>query len=143
VSHYEPRSFIDEGAYPPIGNEHDNTADQRFSDTDVAEQLGRYTAEVDLLLDDLVIEEEARMLSEDAMGVQEPTCLDLSAAEFPSPIQMPLQTPQLSDPMPEHEHKELATGSGSPPSPRSKHISKPARDVVKQADGRFHCPLED
>jgi hypothetical protein len=81
---YEPRSFIYEGACPPIGDEHDHNADQRFSDTDVAEHLSQYTAEAALLPDDGVIEEEARMLSEDDVGVQGPTWLDLSTAEFPS-----------------------------------------------------------
>jgi hypothetical protein len=107
---YEPRNFIHEGKYPPIGDEHDHTAGRRFPDTDVAEQLSQYTAEAALLLDDQAMDDEARMLSY-----------------------------LLSD----HEHKEPSPDLGSPPSPRSKHISKPARDVIKQADGRFHCRLED
>jgi hypothetical protein len=141
---YEPRSFMHEGAYPPIGEEHDHTADQRFSDTDVAEQLSQYTAEATMLPDDRgVLEDDTRMLTEDVVNEQDPTRLDLTSAEFPSPIQVPLPTPQISESIPDHELKEPSPGIDSPASPRSKQIPKPNRDVIKQADGRFHCPLED
>ncbi|KAI9163020.1 fungal specific transcription factor [Paramyrothecium foliicola] len=141
---YEPRSFMHEGAYPPIGDEHDHAADQRFSDTDVAEQLSQYTAEAAMLPDDrVVMDDDTRLLSEDVVTGPDSTRLDLSTAEFPSPMQVPLPTPHIPDTLPEHELKEPSPGIGSPPSPRSKNISKPARDVVKQADGRFHCPLDD
>lgn len=49
---YEPRNFIHEGAYPPIGDEHDHGVEQRFTDSDVAEQLSHYTTEASLLPDD-------------------------------------------------------------------------------------------
>ncbi|KAJ3498979.1 hypothetical protein NLG97_g703 [Lecanicillium saksenae] len=49
---YEPRSFIHEGAYPPIGDEHDHGADNRFTDSDVAEHLSHYTSDAAMLQDD-------------------------------------------------------------------------------------------
>ena len=124
---YEPRSFIHEGAYPPIGDEHDH-GDQRYTDSDVAEHLSHYTADASLLGDDRGI------MSDDA-SVQDGTRLDLGAA-FPSPIQM-------SVPEPMSDSKDPSPSVSSPPSSRVKPIPKPDRDVKKQADGKFHCPLGD
>lgn len=45
---YEPRNFMHEGAYPSMGDDHD----QRFTDNDVAEQLSHYTTEADMLPDE-------------------------------------------------------------------------------------------
>ncbi|TWU79215.1 hypothetical protein ED733_008973 [Metarhizium rileyi] len=133
---YEPRSFIHEGAYPPIGDEHDHDhgADQRFTDSEVAEHLSHYTSDAALLGDD-------RSILDDGSGVQDATRLDLSAAGFSSPIQVSLHAPSI--PEPSSESKDPSPGIGSPPSSRIKPIPKPDRDVVKQSDGRFHCPLDE
>lgn len=137
---YEPRNFIHEGAYPSIGDEHDHAADQRFTDSDVAEQLSHYTAEASMLPDDRgVLGDDRGMMPEDAAAVQEATRLDLGPS-FPSPMQATMQSPTL-DGLP--EQKDLSPGAGSPPSSRVKPIPKPDRDVIKQADGKFHCPLDD
>lgn len=136
---YEPRSFIHEGAYPPIGDEHDHTHDQRFTDNDVAEQLSHYTTEVSMLPDDrVVLGDDRGMMPEDAVAVQEATQLDLTHATFPSPVQAALHGALDSL----HDDKDLSPSAGSPTS-RAKLIIKPDRDVVKQADGKFHCPLDE
>ncbi|KAF7550166.1 hypothetical protein G7046_g8101 [Stylonectria norvegica] len=167
---YEPRNFIHEGAYPPIGDEHDHAADQRFTDNDVAEQLSHYTTEASMLPDDRsLLGDDRGMMPEDAATIQEATRLDLphpsfpspmqvqmqipslsnslpddkdlTHSSFPSPIQDPMHTPSLNDPL--SDEKDLSPGAGSPSSSRIKPIPKPDRDVVKQADGKFHCPLDD
>ncbi|RSL88731.1 hypothetical protein BHE90_013788 [Fusarium euwallaceae] len=138
---YEPRTFIHEGGYPPIGDDHDHTADQRFTDNDVAEQLSHYTTDAAMLPDNTgVLGDDRGMMPEDAAAVQEATRLDLTHTSFPSPIQATMQEPSL-DPLP--EDKDLSPGAASPPSSRIKPIPKPDRDVVKQADGKFHCPLDE
>ncbi|KAF4459428.1 fungal specific transcription factor [Fusarium albosuccineum] len=137
---YEPRNFIHEGGYPPIGDDHDHTADQRFTDSDVAEQLSHYTTEAAMLPDGTgVLGDDRGMMPEDAAAVQEATRLDLGHPTFPSPIQAAMQAPSLDLP----DDKDLSPGAGSPPTSRIKPIPKPGRDVVKQADGKFHCPLDD
>ncbi|KAH7011413.1 hypothetical protein EDB80DRAFT_388633 [Ilyonectria destructans] len=139
---YEPRNFIHEGAYPPIGDEHDHAADQRFTDNDVAEQLSHYTAEAAMLPDDrVVLGDDRGMIPEDATAIQEATRLDLGHASFPSPLQAAMQVPPSLDPL--QDEKDLSPGVGSPPSLRIKPIPKPDREVAKQADGKFHCPLDD
>ncbi|KAF4979497.1 hypothetical protein FZEAL_4317 [Fusarium zealandicum] len=136
---YEPRNFIHEGGYPPIGDDHDHTVDQRFTDNDVAEQLSHYTTEAALLPDTSVLDDRG-MMPEDAATIQEATRLDLGHPSFPSPIEAAMQAPSL-DPLP--DDKELSPSPGSPPASRIKPIPKPDRDVVKQADGKFHCPMDD
>ncbi|KAK9445338.1 zinc finger domain-containing protein [Metarhizium brunneum] len=131
---YEPRSFIHEGAYPPIGDEHDHAADQRYTDSEVAEHLSHYTSDAALLGDD-------RSIMDDGTSVPDATRLDLGATGFSSPIQVSLHAPSIPEPI--SESKDASPGIGSPPSSRTKTIPKPDRDVVKQADGKFHCPLEE
>ncbi|KAG5997411.1 hypothetical protein E4U54_002364 [Claviceps lovelessii] len=147
---YEPRAFLHEGAYPPVGEEHDQDhhgADQRYTDSDVAEHLSHYTADASLLEDDRmgddrIGDERAIMVVEDECAVaQDAAPLDLEP-KFPSPIPESLHASSLPpDAIP--ESKEPSPGTGSPASLRIKTIAKPDRDVVKQADGKFHCPLED
>ncbi|RFU77216.1 hypothetical protein TARUN_4997 [Trichoderma arundinaceum] len=138
---YEPRSFIHEGAYPPIGDEHDH-AEQRYTDSDVAEHLSHYTAEASILPDERgVIGDERDILADDDAVVQETSQLDLGAPEFSSPLQVALHAPPLPDPIP--ETKELAQNEVSSPSSRIKPIIKPEREVHKKSDGKFHCPLDD
>ncbi|KAI5462104.1 hypothetical protein BGZ63DRAFT_354978 [Mariannaea sp. PMI_226] len=141
---YEPRSFIHEGAYPSIvGDEHDHTPEQRYTDNDVAEQLSHYTREAALLPDERDVLGDSRdMMTEDA-GVQDATRLDLTHATFPSPLPDGLPLPSAIDPLPTSLEKEITPTVGSPPSSRIKPIPKPDRDVTKQADGKYHCPLDD
>lgn len=137
---YEPRSFIHEGAYPPIGDEHDHAAEQRYTDSDVAEHLSHYTAEASMLPDDRgVIGDERDILADDDAVVQDTAQLDLGAPEFSSPLQVALHAP-LPDPIP--ESKDLPSEISSPSS-RLKAIIKPEREVHKKSDGKFHCPLDD
>ncbi|KAG6004957.1 hypothetical protein E4U21_000580 [Claviceps maximensis] len=147
---YEPRSFLHEGAYPPIGEEHDpdHGADQRYTDSEVAEHLSHYTADASLLEDDRMendrIGDERGILVvvDDGCAVaQDDAPLDLEP-KFPSPIPESLHAPSLP-PEPTPESKEPSPGVGSPASLRIKTIIKPDRDVVKQADGKFHCPLDE
>ncbi|KAG5970308.1 hypothetical protein E4U55_001752 [Claviceps digitariae] len=146
---YEPRSFLHEGAYPPIGEEHDQDhgADQRYTDSEVAEHLSHYTADASLLeddrmADDRIGDDRTIMVVEDECAVaQDAAPLDLEP-KFPSPIPESLHAPSIP-PEPIPESKEPSPGMGSPASLRIKTIAKPDRDVVKQADGKFHCPLDD
>ncbi|PNY26840.1 Uncharacterized protein TCAP_03232 [Tolypocladium capitatum] len=150
---YEPRSFLQEGAYPPIGDEHDHhhAADQRFTDSDVAEHLSHYTADASMLADERevlgdgrnVLADDRGIMSDDAGEVQDTTRLDLGSTGFPSPIQVSLPDPRsIPDGLP--ERKDPSPGVGSPSlASRIRPIPKPDRDVTKQADGKFHCPLSD
>lgn len=137
---YEPRNFIHEGAYPSMGDEHDHAADQRYTDNDVAEQLSHYTTE-GMLPDDRDVMGDDRGMMHDDGTMDDGTRLDLSGPGFSSPIQVHMQAPQLSEPVPESKDESPA-GDASPPS-RSKTLTKPEREAVKQADGKFHCPLAD
>ncbi|KAF5235003.1 hypothetical protein FANTH_11842 [Fusarium anthophilum] len=140
---FEPRNFIHDGSYPPIGDDHDHGADQRFTDSDVAEQLSHYTTEASMLPDTTgVLGDDRGMMPEDAAAVQEATRLDLGPHSFPSPIEDAMQAPSL-DPLP--DDKDLSPSIESPPpsSSRVKSIPKPERDAVKGADGKFHCTLDD
>lgn len=137
---YEPRSFIHEGAYPPIGDEHDHGADQRFTDSDVAEHLSHYTAEAGMLQDDRDVMDDRGMLH-DPSGGPDGTRLDLGPADFSSPLDMAVSAADMSPALP--DSKDPSPGLDSLPSSRIKPIPKPSRAVAKQADGKFHCPLDD
>ncbi|KIL96604.1 hypothetical protein FAVG1_01348 [Fusarium avenaceum] len=139
---FEPRNFMHDGGYPPIGDDHDHTADQRFTDNDVAEQLSHYTTEASMLPDSTgVLGDDRGMMPEHAAAVQEATRLDLGHSDFPSPIEAALQAPTL-DPLP--DDKDLSPSIGSPPAAsRIKPIAKPEREAVKGADGKFHCTQDD
>ncbi|POR32412.1 Uncharacterized protein TPAR_07388 [Tolypocladium paradoxum] len=159
---YEPRSFLHEGAYPPIGDEHDHdhdhAADQRYTDSDVAEHLSHYTADASILADERevlgdgrdvlgddrgVLGDDRGIMSDDAGAVQDATRLDLGPTGFSSPIQVPLPDPP-SMPNALRGSKDPSPCVGSPSSAsRIRPIPKPDRDVAKQADGKFHCPLPD
>jgi hypothetical protein len=83
-----------------------------------------------------------RGLMDDGSVVQDATRLDLGATGFSSPIQVSLHAPSIPDHMP--ESKDPSPGIGSPTQgSRVKPIPKPDRDVVKQPDGKFHCPLDE
>ncbi|KAF5001881.1 hypothetical protein FGRMN_728 [Fusarium graminum] len=139
---FEPRNFMHDGGYPPIGDDHDHTADQRFTDNDVAEQLSHYTTEASMLPDSTgVLGDDRGMMPEHAAAVQEATRLDLGHTEFPSPIEAAMQAPTL-DPLP--DDKDLSPSIGSPPpASRIKPIAKPEREAVKGPDGKFHCTQDD
>ena len=139
---YEPRSFIHEGGYPPIGDEHDHTGDHsRFTDSDVAEQLSHYTNEAAMLPDDREVLGDDRDLLHDTSSVSDAARLELAAASFPSPLHVPVHPPSLPDDLP--GSKEPSPGASSPSSSRNKSVAKPEREAVKQTDGKFHCPLID
>ncbi|UKZ75025.1 hypothetical protein TrVFT333_002697 [Trichoderma virens FT-333] len=124
------------------GDEHDHVAEQRYTDSDVAEHLSHYTAEASLLPDDRgVIGDERDILADDDGVVPEASQLDLGAPEFSSPLQVALHAPPLPDPIP--ENKEPSRSDISSPSSRLKQIPKPEREVHKKSDGKFHCPLDD
>lgn len=142
---YEPRSFISEPAYPSMGDDHDHHHEQRYTDNDVAEQLSQYTREASMLPDDTdVMGDDQSLLPDDpdtAVVDDEGTRLeDLTVDTFPSPLRVSLPPPSLPDPA-------TALKSDSPredsPSARPKGMPKPDRDVTKQDDGKFHCPLTD
>ncbi|EJP67591.1 C2H2 transcription factor [Beauveria bassiana ARSEF 2860] len=138
---YEPRSFIHEQPYPLIGDdEHDPGADQRFTDSDVAEHLSHYTADASLLQDDRDLMDERALLHDPSDG-PDGTRLDLGVADFSSPLEVPMSAPDMSPALP--DSKDPSPSAESPTSSRITSIPKPSRTVSKQADGRFHCPLED
>lgn len=138
---YEPRNFIHEGAYPPIDDDQDHGAENRYTDNDVAEQLSHYTAEAAMLPDRDVMGEDRDILPQDGNDVHDASRLDLSSAGFASPIQVPLGNNSISDQLP--DSKEPSPGTDSSPSSRIKPIPKPNRNVAKQIDGKFHCPLDE
>ncbi|KAJ6437192.1 fungal specific transcription factor [Purpureocillium lavendulum] len=156
---YEPRNFIHEGAYPSIGEDHDHDddhcADQRFTDSDVAEHLGHYTADTSLLADDGDVLDDRGVLVDDrgALGddrgiladdgsVQDASRLDLGPTGFSSPIQVSLTAPPMAEAL--SEGKDTSPGAGSPSSiNRVKAVPKPDREVAKGPDGRFHCTISD
>ncbi|KAF4120024.1 BRLZ protein [Geosmithia morbida] len=176
---YEPRSFMHEGTYPPIGDEHDHGADHRYTDSDVAEHLSHYTAgAAGMLPDDRDgimgdHDDQSGIMGDHNTGVvdDDPSRLDLDPTGFSSPIQLPMQTTTMQEPpqgmhddandvpdndssnnvltvKPESPMTVAMGGGGDSPQPpssssRSKTMSKPDREAVKQADGKFHCPLHD
>ncbi|GAO18892.1 hypothetical protein UVI_02046070 [Ustilaginoidea virens] len=80
-------------------------------------------------------------MGDDGTGLQDAARLDLGANRFQSPIPVSLHAPSIPEPI--SESKDASPGVESPPSSRVKPIPKPDRDVAKQADGKFHCPLDD
>lgn len=142
---YEARNFIHEDSYPPMDDEHDHAADQRY-DNDVAEQLSHYTTEAGMLAEDRDVMGDDRGMMADGSGVvEDATRLDLSASGYPSPIQVPIQAPHLPDPISEpkiSESKDPTPAAESPLS-RSKTMGKPDREAVRQPDGKYYCPLPE
>lgn len=148
-----------DGAYPPIGDEHDHGADQRFSDNDVAEQLSHYTNEALLaderaalddraamseraVMDERTVLDEEQVLLQDDTTAQDAARLDLDDASFPSPIQVALEAQQIPEGQP--DSKDSSPAAGSPLSTRMKNLPKPDRpQIPKAADGKFHCTVED
>lgn len=88
-----------------------------------------------------VLGDDRDMMPEDAAAVQDATRLDLSHPSFPSPLPDSLPAPSTLD-LPPIIEKEVSPAASSPSS-RSKPIPKPDRDVVKSADGKYHCPMEE
>ena len=122
-----------------MGDEHDH-ADQRFSENDVAEQLSHYTTEAGMLPDDRDLMGDDRGMMGDDPGVVDDGRLDLGGPGFSSPLPGSLEPPHMQEPLP--ESKSVSPSAESPQS-RVKGMAKPDRDAVKQADGKFHCPLAD
>ncbi|KAK4095414.1 hypothetical protein Purlil1_210 [Purpureocillium lilacinum] len=156
---YEPRNFIHEGAYPSIGEDHDHDdhdgADQRFTDSEVAEHLSHYTADASLLADEREVLDDRDVLGDDrgVMGddrgimaddssVQDASRLDLGPTGFSSPLQVSLTAPSMAEAL--SDGKDPSPGAGSPSSiNRVKAVAKPDREVTKGPDGRFHCAMPD
>lgn len=154
---YEPRSFMTDGAYPSIGmgDEHDHGVDQRFTDNDVADQLSQYTEAAMLAADRAEAEEQTHddknvidertfihddqgLLDTDALTHRDAHQLDLTPSHYASPVALPLVRETLPD------SKDSTPVGDSPRSSRTKNLPKPERpDVVKGADGKFHCTVED
>lgn len=142
---YEPRSFISEGAYPSMGDDHDHHHEQRYTDNDVAEQLSHYTRETSMLPDEtdvlgddrvLLVDEPHTTVVDDATQLE-----DLTVDAFPSPLRVAsLPPPSLPDPASVLKSESPREDS---PTLRPKGMAKPDRDVSKQDDGKFHCPLPD
>lgn len=127
-----------------MGDDHDHH-EQRYTDNDVAEQLSHYTREASMLPDDTDVMGDDRGLMPDdphAGVVDDNTQLeDLTINTFPSPLRV------SSPPPPSLPDPASALKSDSPredsPTLRPKGMPKPDRDVSKQDDGKFHCPLSD
>ncbi|TEA14993.1 Cell wall transcription factor ACE2 [Colletotrichum sidae] len=149
---YEPRNFIHDGSYPPIGDpEHDHNGDPnaQYQATDVPD-LSSYTTTASMLADERSLMVDS--LVDDPVGVSDPTRLDLSAPPNLTSLPSGLQ-PAMPDSLPSSTNtnsnnisnninnapslKDEAEAS-TPPS-RVKCIPKPEREVTKQADGKFYC----
>ncbi|KAF6818392.1 fungal specific transcription factor [Colletotrichum musicola] len=141
---YEPRNFMHDGSYPPIGDpDHDHNADlhaAQFQASDVPD-LASYNAATSMLSDERSMIPDG--LVDDPVGVSDATRLDLSApptlASLPSNLApaLPEPLPSNNTPAPVASHKDEA--EASTPSSRVKCIPKPEREVTKQADGKFYC----
>lgn len=113
---YDPKSFIHEGAYPPLGDDRDNDTEsdhqERLTDNDVAEQLQRYTNEV---------------MGADLLG----ETISIDPPEFVPP------------PVVEQLPSDTASASPQPDARKVVRPPKPDRQVTKKADGKYHCSRED
>ncbi|OLN86468.1 Transcriptional factor SWI5 [Colletotrichum chlorophyti] len=160
---YEPRNFMHDGSYPPIGDpDHDHNVDptSQYQATDVPE-LASYNPSPSMLEDDRSLLPDG--LDDNSIDVSDATRLDLSAppplASLPANLPPNLSTnlssnlssnlsanlaaslpanlsPTLPEPLPSN-HKDDA--EASTPSSRVKCIPKPEREVTKQPDGKFYC----
>lgn len=135
---YEPRNFMHEGNYPPMDDDH--TADGRYGD-DVAEQLSHYTTEAGMSLEDGDTMGDGRGLLSDN-GLVDDDRLDLGGPGFSSPLHLPVPAPQMHDVETLPSSKEVSPSADSPTS-RGKTMSKPEREAIKAADGKFHCCIAD
>ncbi|KAF4429109.1 Cell wall transcription factor ACE2 [Colletotrichum fructicola] len=137
---YEPRNFMHDGSYPPIGDpDHDhNDPTAQYQASDVPE-LASYNPTTSMLGDDRSLMPDG--LGDTTIDVPDATRLDLSAP--PSLASLPSNLPPaMPDPLPSNNtvvtpHKDEA--EASTPSSRVKCIPKPEREVTKQADGKFYC----
>lgn len=127
---YEPRSFMHDGSYPPIGDpDHDHADDPRvqFPSPDVSD-LGPYSLPASMSADDRSMMSDA--LASEAVMVSDAQLNMTSASALAS---LPSNLPDTL-PSNDKEDSDAATTSA-----RSKCIPKPDRDVQKQADGKFYC----
>ncbi|GKT44973.1 transcriptional regulator CBF1 [Colletotrichum spaethianum] len=133
---YEPRNFMHDGSYPPIGDpDHDHNVDPtaQYQATDVPD-LASYNPTASMLGDDRSLMPDG--LDDGSVGVSDATRLDLSAP--PTLASLPSQLPPaLPEPLPSNNNKD--DGEASTPSSRVKCIPKPEREVTKQPDGKFYC----
>ncbi|OHE97192.1 C2H2 transcription factor [Colletotrichum orchidophilum] len=132
---YEPRNFMHDGSYPPIGDhDHDHVLDQtgQYQASDVPD-LASYNPTSSMLGDDRSLMPDG--LDDGSVGVPDATRIDLSApttlASLPSSL-----PPSLPEPLPSNNKDE---GEASTPTSRVKCIPKPEREVTKQPDGKFYC----
>jgi hypothetical protein len=129
---YEPRTFIHDGTYPPIGDpEHDHNDDPsgRYPSPEVPE-LGPYNPPPPMMSDDRgLLGDERALMQDDSVSV----VADVARLDLPAPpISLP---PTLSDPVaPMLDDTEPST-----PATRIKPIPKPDREVTKANDGKFYC----
>ncbi|WYZ41380.1 hypothetical protein EsH8_V_000275 [Colletotrichum jinshuiense] len=132
---YEPRNFMHDGSYPPIGDpDHDHNGDPtaQYQASDVPD-LASYNPGASMLTDDRSLMPDG--LGDDSVGVPDATRLDLSAP--PSLASLPSNLPPaLPEPLPSNNKDD---GEASTPSSRVKCIPKPEREVTKQPDGKFYC----
>lgn len=159
---YEPRAFLNDSAYSDLDGGRD---DQHFTDNDM-DHLSHYTTEpgmlseerdvmgggVDLMNDHIQVRDEHLAMGDEQMPVTEehiiieerhsPTIVELPA-DFSSPLQTTAPAPDdivdTAEPTPEAEEDSSVE-------PRGRRVSnkiKPARDVRKGDDGKYHCPRKD
>ncbi|KAH7357900.1 hypothetical protein B0T11DRAFT_97546 [Plectosphaerella cucumerina] len=120
---YEPRNFMHDGVYPPIGDhDHDHNGDPRVQYASDVTDLSAYNLGGALSGDD-------GLTAEDLV-----TDAQISLATTAALASLP---PSLAEALQAHNHEEPEPASVL--AARTKCIAKPDREVHKQADGKFYC----
>lgn len=123
---YEPRSFMHDGVYPPIGDhDHDHNGDPRVQYASDVTDLSAYNLGAGLSGDERIEGLTAEDLVTDAQ---------LSLATTAALASLP---PSLAEALQAHNHDEAEPAAAL--AARTKCIPKPDREVHKQADGKFYC----
>ncbi|KAM0333387.1 hypothetical protein ACHAQA_002048 [Verticillium albo-atrum] len=133
---YEPRSFMHDPSYPPIGDpdhDHDVDARLRYTSPDVS-GLDAYNPSTSMLGDERSIMSDA--LAGEAVMVSEAGEMTLPSAPVLPSLPSLTSTIPIPDTLPSNDRDDGDQGASSL---RSKCIPKPDREVQKQADGKFYC----
>ncbi|CRK38442.1 Cell wall transcription factor ACE2 like protein [Verticillium longisporum] len=129
---YEPRSFMHDPSYPPIGDpdqDHDVDTRLQYASPDVS-GLDAYNPSASMLGDD-------RSIISDALGGDGVLVTDAGELTLPPAPTMATLASQMPETLPSNGGKDDLDHGAS--SLRSKCIPKPDREVHKQADGKFYC----
>ncbi|KAL2757949.1 hypothetical protein ACRALDRAFT_1068413 [Sodiomyces alcalophilus JCM 7366] len=128
---YEPRNFMHDPSYPPIGDPDQDYHGQRlqYQSPDDVPDLSPYNASPPMLPDD-------RSMIQEALANEAAMVTDAAQLSIPNAAALVSLPTNLTNPMPPNDREETET---APQTVRTKHIPKPEREVQKQADGKYYC----